>query len=186
MERRAEMAMEIDRCTRESVLPQLQKVSESLAPLTHWTGDIRHSVEPYLESARAFSALAARVRPTVLVVDDDGLQLKITARILESEDYAVKCVASGMEAMRFLAGASAELILMDLQMPDMDGLEVTGCLKSDPRLARIPVIMITGNSQREIVLKSREFGIVDFIAKPFDRNALLAKVARALATRQAA
>jgi CheY-like chemotaxis protein len=176
----AEMAVELERCRSEAVLPHLHKVSASLGPLTEWAGSVQQAVEPYLDSARALNALAAQVHPMVLVVDDDEFQRKLTARILESEGYQLKFAASGGEAMSVLCRTRPDVILMDFLMPDMDGIEVTKRIKSEPNFAAIPVIMITGHSDRDIVLTSLELGVVDFIVKPFDRSALVKKLTRVL------
>ena len=179
---RKEMGSEIERLRKDSILPQLHTVSESMQPLVQWAGSVREVVTPHLESARALGALASQVRATVLVVDDDEFQHKLVARLLESEPYQLKCAASGSEALNVLCRTRPDLILMDLVMPDMNGLDVIRRLKGDPQLERIPVIMITGNSERETVLGSIQVGAIDFIVKPFDRKTLVAKLARALGT----
>jgi PleD family two-component response regulator len=119
-------------------------------------------------------------RQVILVVDDDDFQRKFTGRILQSEGFEVCYAAGGRGALDLSKSRRIDLILMDLLMPDMNGLDVITQLSTEGRLARIPVIMITGNSEREIVLRSLEVGAVDFIVKPLDRATLLAKIRRAL------
>lgn len=177
---RADVAADIARCKSELVLPQLQKVGASLQPVAQWAGGVQQSIAPYLEEAHVLGDLAARTPPTICVVDDDEFQRKLTAQILESEGYRIRGAANGSEAISLLSRTSADVVLMDFLMPDMNGLEVLGRLKSDPRLGSIPVIMITGNSERGIVLDSRRLGAADFLVKPFDRQTLLGKIARVL------
>ena len=120
------------------------------------------------------------------MVDDDEFQRNLTARILEAEGYQLDLAASGSEAMTVLSGKQPDIILLDFLMPDMNGMEIISHIKADPRFAVIPVIMITGNSERDIVIKSVQLGAVDFVVKPFDRHTLLAKVDRALGAEAAA
>jgi CheY-like chemotaxis protein len=185
---RADVAADIARCKSELVLPQLQKVGASLQPVAQWAGGVQQCIAPYLEVAQILGDVAARTPPTLLVVDDDEFQRKLTAPILESEGYRVRVASCGTEAISLLSRSGADLVLLDYLMPDINGLEVLARLKSDPRLGSIPVIMITGNSERGIVLDSRRLGVADFLVKPYDRQTLLGKIARVLRipTRQAA
>jgi PleD family two-component response regulator len=114
----------------------------------------------------------------VLIVDDDEFQQAFLALMLEPEGYQVKFASSGTEALRQLHQAPVDLILMDFKLPDMNGLEVTKRLKDEPRLAAIPVIMISGNSERDVVVGSRRMGAVDFIVKPVESGVLLDRVRR--------
>lgn len=166
----------------DAVLPQLRTVSESLQPLTQWADRVQQAVTPHLQSARALGALAAQFRPTILVVDDDDFQHKLITRLLDSEPYQLKFASCGTEALSALCRIRPDAILMDLTMPDMNGLDVIKRLKADPRTEAIPVIMVTGNSERKTVLSSVEAGAIDYVVKPFNRDGLLAKLARALAT----
>jgi CheY-like chemotaxis protein len=119
---------------------------------------------------------------TILVVDDDELHRELAGRLLKAHGFDVHYAGSGGEALGLLASKPTDLILMDFLMPDMDGLEAIKRLSAEDRLARIPVIMITGNSERDLVLTSVRMGAVDFIVKPWDRATLMAKIWRALET----
>jgi len=70
---------------------------------------------------------------------------------------------------------------MDVALPDLDGVEITRRLKASPKMAAIPVVMITGHSERQILAASLKAGAVDFLVKPFDRELLLQKLTRHLA-----
>ena len=135
---------------------------------------------PHLESVRSLNAMAERVRPTVLVVDDDEFQHKIVSKILDDENYHLVFAAGGVEALSVLRKTRPDLILMDLMMPDMDGLEVMRQMKTVPRLANIPVIMITGKGEKDVITESQKVGVIDFMVKPYARNTLLGKVAKVL------
>jgi CheY-like chemotaxis protein len=145
-----------------------------------WTGDVMQVVAPYLESARVLAQMASRVRGAILVVEDNALQRKLLETILAAEDYEARFAADGAEAWRALGRTAPDLILLDLNLPDMSGWDLVKQLKSTARLSGIPVILMTGNGERSAVLRSRELGVADFVVKPFDRAALLGKLAAAL------
>jgi CheY-like chemotaxis protein len=139
------------------------------------------AMEPHIRNTRMLLDMALQVRQCVLVVDDDQFQRQISGQILESEGYQVKYAGNGGEALSMLSKMRPDLILMDMMMPDMTGLEVIERIKSEPSLATVPIIMVTGKAEREVVLGSVKLGAADFIAKPVDRTKLLAKIARLLA-----
>ena len=82
--------------------------------------------------------------------------------------------------MTVLRKRRPDLILMDVQMPDIDGVELTRRLKASEAYAGIPVIMLTGQSEKEVIVDSLGAGAIDFVVKPFDRDTLLKKVAHHL------
>lgn len=147
---------------------------------SQWADEFRQASAPHLESVRPLNALAKRVRPTVVMVDDDEFQRKIVSKILEEENYRLVFAAGGVEALSVLRKTRPDLILMDIMMPDMDGLEVMRQMKTVPRLADIPIIMITGKSEKNIVTESLKAGATGFVVKPFARDTLLGKVAKVL------
>lgn len=171
---------EIGRLKREEVSNLFRTAAAVTAPLKAWAGDLGQASAPHRESARALGALADRVRPTVLVADDDEFQRKLMARILEAENYRVLFAGSGLEVLSLLRKTRPDLILMDVMMPDLDGVETTRRLKAVPQFAAIPVIMITGQSEKSVVAESLQAGAAGFLVKPFERDTLLAKVAQAL------
>jgi CheY-like chemotaxis protein len=119
-------------------------------------------------------------RRTALVVDDDGAQRKLVGRFLEAEDLMLEYASSGTEALRLLSGMEPDIMLLDLKMPNMDGLQLLQRLKEQRLRRSFPVIMMTGSAERDVVRSTLENGAVDFLVKPFDRDSLLAKVRRAL------
>lgn len=169
---------EIAGLRRDHINPPMRAAAESMKPLKRWVDEFKQECAPHLESARAMSVMAEQVRPTILVVDDDEFQHKMVARLLASEPCNLVFAASGAEALKVVGKSVPDLVLMDIQMPGMDGLEVTRRIKSVPHLAAIPVVMITGKSEGNIVVDSLKAGACDFVVKPFDREKLAAKVAR--------
>ncbi len=119
-------------------------------------------------------------KPRILVVDDDDFQHKVVDRILGQAHYELVFASSGEEALHELEQAPIDLVLMDVQMPGLGGLETTRRLKSLPHLAAVPVVMISGGSDDKIVAQCLQAGAVDFVIKPFDRAILPSKVAALL------
>nr|WP_267878122.1 response regulator [Duganella aceris] len=132
-----------------------------------------------LTASVAAPAAAPVELPVVLVVDDDEMVLKLVGTILKDEPYRLVCVGSALEAMAALRLVRPDVILMDIEMPGMDGMQATRHIKADARFADVPVIMITGHSGAATVRDSFRSGAADFIVKPFDREKMIAKVAAA-------
>jgi CheY-like chemotaxis protein len=169
---------EMARLKQDEIQPHLSVASKSVQPLKQWSNEFRQESAPHLESVRALSAMANSVKPTILVVDDDDFQHKMVGKILGADSYDLAFATSGAEAMNLLRHMRPDLILMDVMMPDVDGLEMTLRLKATPQLARIPVMMVSGKSEGNVVLNCLKAGAVDFVVKPFDRETLKAKVAK--------
>lgn len=114
--------------------------------------------------------------PLILIVDDLAQNLQILTTHLGEAGYRVAAAKSGEQALKALEKIQPDLILLDIIMPEMDGLEVCRRLKADPRLADIPVIFLTAKSESEDLLQGFEAGGVDYITKPFHTAELLARV----------
>ena len=113
---------------------------------------------------------------TVMVVDDVPANLDILSDLLESQGYRVTAFPHGDAALRAAAHKPPDLILLDILMPHMDGFEVCRQLKEDPKLKDIPVIFISGLTDVVDIVRAFSQGGVDYIAKPFRRAEVLARV----------
>jgi adenylate cyclase len=113
--------------------------------------------------------------PTVLVVDDVPQNVRLLDAILAANGYAVTSASSGSEALEKIAAELPDLVLLDIQMPGMDGYEVCRRIRSDPGTRFLPVVMIT-SSDREVRVNAVEAGADDFITKPFNKDELLGRV----------
>lgn len=167
---------EIERLKADEIDRRLGSVAAAVQPLRHWVGALRGDLAPHVESARALGQLAERVRPLLLVVDDDEFQHKLIARLLADARIEVTYAASAVEALTSLRKRRPDLVLMDVSLPDIDGIEATRRLKSVDQFAGIPVMMITGNSEKHIIVESMKAGACDFVVKPFERDVFLTKV----------
>ena len=115
----------------------------------------------------------------ILVVDDDPESRDILMRLLTLSDYEVETVESGRDAVELLKRAEFKLVLTDIVMPDMDGLELLSHVKS--HYPNIPVIMVTGRASNESKNEVLEKGAEGLILKPYTRNQLMTIVNETLA-----
>jgi CheY-like chemotaxis protein len=104
--------------------------------------------------------------PLVLVVEDNDLNLEIIQRFLISKGYRVAAARNGSAALDLAAAAIPALVLMDVQMPGMDGLEATRRLRQDPRFKHLPVIALTALAMEGDRERCLAAGATDYLAKP--------------------
>ena len=112
----------------------------------------------------------------ILLVDDERNILDIVQFNLEVEGFEVMTASDGMEALRIVHDVSPDLILCDIMMPEVDGLEVCRRLKADSRTNQIPIVMLSAKAQSQDKLDSIEAGADDFVTKPFDFIDLVARI----------
>jgi CheY-like chemotaxis protein len=120
----------------------------------------------------------------VLVVDDDAVNRLLLSRALERDGHQVRAVANGLEALQALRDGLFDCVLLDVLMPEMDGYQVLGHIRSDPRLRRTPVIMISALEDTESVVRCIEMGADDYLPKPFDPVLLRARINAGLARKR--
>jgi CheY-like chemotaxis protein len=109
----------------------------------------------------------------VLVVDDNPDSIIIMRGMLEPRGYSVVVAGSGVEALDVIRNEPPDVILLDVMMPEMSGLEVLQQLKEQENTGRIPVILVTAKSQDDDVVKGYQFGADYYIPKPFTAKQLL-------------
>jgi putative two-component system response regulator len=119
----------------------------------------------------------------ILIVDDMPENLDILAGLLEPEGYSVATARDGMEAVEMALGDPPDLILMDVSMPRMTGLEACRRLKADERTQLVPILLITGLGAREDRIDGIAAGCDDFLTKPVDFEQLIARTRSALRTK---
>src|SRR5690349_321743 len=113
---------------------------------------------------------------TVLVIDDEKDLLELVRYNLEKERLAVLTAADGGEGLALGTRQRPDLIVLDLMMPNMDGLEVCRQLKADPRTEEIPIIMLTAKAAETDRVVGLELGADDYVTKPFSPRELVARV----------
>jgi len=113
---------------------------------------------------------------TILVVDDDTQVRGLLVRFLEEEGYVIRVAGDGREALALVDREPPDVIILDVNMPAMDGYETCRRLKDDPRTALIPVTMLTGTEDHNARVLGIEAGADEFLTKPFDHATLRARV----------
>lgn len=116
------------------------------------------------------------IKSRILVVDDISKNLQLVGTMLRNEGYHVMPATSGPQALERAHAQPPDLILLDLMMPEMDGLEACQRLKAEPLTRQIPVIFLTASNEMDHLMKGFEAGAVDYITKPFNAPELLARV----------
>ena len=115
-------------------------------------------------------------RQLILVVDDTPRNLELLSKVLEREGYDLALAVEGAQALELASQEQPDLILMDVLMPGMDGIEACRRLKTDPATQGIPVIFLTSKSGSDEILAGFAAGAVDYVTKPFRIPELLARV----------
>jgi len=122
-------------------------------------------------------------KATILYVEDNPDNRMLVRRILLSEDYGLIEAQNAAQALDLLKDSRPDLILMDINMPDMDGYTLTSRIKSMPGFERVPIIALTANVMRGDKEKTLEAGCDGYIQKPLDIDQLLREVERFLSRR---
>jgi len=116
----------------------------------------------------------------ILIIDDNPLNLKLMKRLLEAEQYQPLTAKNAEETLLLLERFHPRLILIDFQMPDLDGVELTKKIRSNPKNQDVIIVMVTSYDQKGEEEKARAAGCNDYIMKPIDTQALSGLVAELL------
>jgi CheY-like chemotaxis protein len=117
---------------------------------------------------------------TVLVVDDNDMNRDVLSRRLQREGYEVSTVENGRKALDILAVEKYDIILLDIMMPDMDGFETLKRIRSDEKLKKLPVVMLTSLNEMEDVKKCIGLGANDYVLKPYNIDDLKNRIEKHL------
>ena len=129
-----------------------------------------------LDNAVARQSHQKVLQPFILIVDDNPTNLSVLSQTLKSADYKVRMAVDGEDALAQIDRAHPELILLDVQMPKIDGFETCRRLQAAPTTRGIPIIFTTALADRDNKLKGLELGAVDYVTKPFEPEEVLARV----------
>ncbi|OGA27584.1 MAG: hypothetical protein A3I01_03630 [Betaproteobacteria bacterium RIFCSPLOWO2_02_FULL_65_24] len=171
----------------KSIGPQLQRIVGITGATVLGSGEIVLILNPVLLALREVAAAASAAapveavvpgaRPTVMVVDDSLTVRKFTGRLLAREGYEVIVAKDGVEAMEKLQDIVPDVMLVDIEMPRMDGFDLTRNVRADRRLAAIPIIIITSRTAEKHQNYAKEIGASAFLGKPYQEDELLAQIA---------
>lgn len=120
----------------------------------------------------------------ILVIDDEEDILELLKYNLSREGYKVSCAASGEETLKAVRSRIPDLILLDLMLPGIDGLDVARQLKNDAKTKDVPIVILTAKGEEADIVTGLELGADDYVTKPFSPRVLLARV-RAVLRRKA-
>ena len=175
--------------------PQLARIAGVSGATVTADGAIVLIVNPVQLMGRQRSAMAAAARttdatliapavaaPVVMVVDDSITVRKITSRLLEREGYRVITARDGVEALEQLKKEKPAVMLIDIEMPRMDGFDLTRNVRGDPRTMEIPIIVISSRTAPKHRSRASELGVNAYLGKPYEEAELLERIA-ALARR---
>jgi CheY-like chemotaxis protein len=144
--------------------------------MRHWALRLDDEWHDVIETARRLRAVAARARPLVLVVDDDEFQHKLLGRMLGDTGIDLQFATSVGDAMSLLQLRRPDCILMDIGLPDVDGIDAVRMIRSAAHYADIRIVMLTGLRDEATLRLSVEAGASGFVTKPFNRATLLARL----------
>lgn len=116
----------------------------------------------------------------ILVVDDDAMNLKMAEFILKQKNYEVVKANSGMNCLATLLNEQVDLILLDIEMPVMNGMVTLERIKSNPDYQKIPVMFLTASADMDSVKEACKLGAIDYVKKPFLPQDLLGRVEKVI------
>ena len=171
----------------KNIGPQLARVSGIAGATVLGTGEIvliinpvqlaqranLPSYDPHAERVTGHAETPAPVAPLAMIVDDSLTVRKITGRLLARAGFRVVTARDGVDALQLLDVDRPDVILLDIEMPRMDGFEFTKTIKGDPRNAHIPIVMITSRTAEKHRNRARELGVDLFLGKPFQEEELI-------------
>ena len=115
-------------------------------------------------------------KKTILVVDDDAMNLKVARFILEQADYSVVEASSGMECLMRLRGSQVDLILLDVEMPVMNGIKTLEHIREDVTYSDIPVMFLTSDASKDTVINAGKLDAIGYVKKPYVPQELLQRI----------
>jgi two-component system, cell cycle response regulator DivK len=140
---------------------------------------------PYRHAGAAGNEGILSLGKTVLIVEDNELNMKLFHDLLESHGYDIMGTRSGIEALELARAHRPDLILMDIHLPDVSGLEVTRWIKDDPQLHRIPVVAVTAFAMNGDEERIRQGGCEAYLSKPISIAKFMETVRRFLSVAEA-
>jgi chemosensory pili system protein ChpA (sensor histidine kinase/response regulator) len=178
----------------KNIGPQLARVSGVAGATVLADGSIVLIVNPVqlVQQARSapehvattLPASAAPARPVIMVVDDSLTVRKITSRLLEREGYQVITAKDGLDALEQMKDALPAVMLVDIEMPRMDGFDLTRNVRGDPRTRHVPIIIISSRTAEKHRSQAAQFGVNAFLGKPYPEAELLQHIADFVAAGQ--
>ena len=115
-------------------------------------------------------------KPRILIIDDNASFRELLRIMLSNEGYSVEVAEDAVEGGKAMLAAQPDLVICDIDMPFMDGLELLSALRADASTASLKVILLSGRKDIETLTKAEQFGVLDYLIKPVTRERLLESV----------
>jgi chemosensory pili system protein ChpA (sensor histidine kinase/response regulator) len=141
-----------------------------VAPLVRRQATLPRDFQPVVQ------VVEKRAVPLVMVVDDSVTMRKVTGRVLERHNFEVLTAKDGIDALERMAERVPDLMLLDIEMPRMDGYELAQAMKSDPRLREVPIVMITSRTGEKHRQRAMDLGVNRYLGKPYQEPELMRNV----------
>jgi CheY-like chemotaxis protein len=170
----------IDQVRQKQVEATRGIAARSIEPLRRWTHSLREQIAPSLAGTRPLGEKVGTSRAVLMAVEDEELTRRLILLALNPAAYDIRFVGDAREALGLLRRVRPDAILMDIRLPGIDGVSLTERLKASPTLADIPIIMMSGDSRLETLVRSMEVGAAAFVVKPFTRQSLTMKLEKVL------
>jgi chemosensory pili system protein ChpA (sensor histidine kinase/response regulator) len=138
----------------------------------------QRAVSPALPRILHTTDVKAALAPVVMVVDDSLTVRKITGRLLEREGYRVVTAKDGVDALQQMSESLPRVMLVDIEMPRMDGFDLARNVRGDPRTQSVPIIFISSRTAEKHRSQAAQLGVNAFLGKPYAEAELLQLVAR--------
>jgi len=119
-------------------------------------------------------------KPTIVAIDDDQLLLDLIKETLDAAGYDTQCTAQGQQGLPLIRERKPALVLLDITLPDADGMEILRQIRLEPGFGNMPVVMLTARRTEQDVIGARRLGANDYLIKPFKPEDLVARMARLL------
>jgi CheY-like chemotaxis protein len=145
---------------------------------TFFTVTLPLQVTDSISESASRPGVVPSLRPQILLVEDNDVAQRFMRTVLERKGYSVRIAPSGLAAIQAVSTAQFDLILMDIQMPDMDGLECSRLLRAIPGGKSVPIVACTANTAYEVRTSCLEAGMDDFLSKPVHTTDLVEIVAK--------
>ena len=171
---------ELDRLKREDIPNAFRAAAGLFRQAAAWPGQAGRRLQSVAVQAHTLAKAAPHPRRMLMIVEDDPVQQELIAGVLEPTGVEIVMLPDGASLLGALRRAKPTMILMDINLPDVDGVALTRIITGLPRLAGVPVLMLTGEASKESLAKSIEAGAVGYIVKPFTPVTLLRNIDRYL------
>ena len=165
---------------RQGVRQEFDALDESVAGLRQWRNEVSRESAAHAGTLQQMATRSSGLRTQVLVVDDEEFMRSVVATMFHEDQFSTMFASGGLEALQLLRNFKPDIILMDVMMPIVNGVEATRRIRLIPGMADIPIIIMTGKSEKHLIIDCMKAGAQDFIVKPFGRDTVLARVEQLL------